>query len=266
MTNKVGNIIEQTDLGKRINTKTFMKFKLNCEKCPKPLLSYEEQREGLCSDCLAPILKARQEERLKEIKSKIKELLERRGVPKRYSDCTLDNFQIVGEERKRVLGQVKQYIKRMGTTDEGLFLTGSNGTGKTHLAVAVMREFLLSDHLDCHFIKVPELLLNIREHIGKGWSEKEIIEEYKGYGCLFLDELGVEKASEWALQDLYLILDGRSGALKPTIITSNLGLEEIGEHIGLRFLSRIVEMCKSIVMEFQDWRLLTRKEKVESAK
>lgn len=241
-----------------------MKFK--CEKCPKPLLSYEEQREGLCNDCLVPILKARQEARLKEIKSKIRELLETRGVPKRYSGCTLDNFQTVGEERKKVLGQVKQYIRRMATIDGGLFLTGNNGAGKTHLAVAVMREFILNDHLNSHFIKVPELLLNIREHIGKGWSEKEIIGQYKEYDYLFLDDLGVEKISEWALQDLYLILDGRSGALKPTIITSNLGLEEIEEHIGSRFVSRIVEMCKSVVMEFDDWRLLARRQKLETAK
>lgn len=229
-------------------------------------MSYEEQREGLCSKCLIPVLKERQKYRLKEIKSKITELLEKRGVPKRYSGCTLENFQTLGRGRKVALRIVREYIKRMTTSDEGLFLTGSNGAGKTHLMVGIMREFILSDHLNCHFIKVPELLLNIREHIGKGLSEKEIIDKYKEYDCLFLDELGVEKVSEWVLQDLYLILDGRSGALKPTIITSNLGLEEIGEHIGLRFLSRIVEMCKSMVMEFEDWRLLTRREKVESAK
>ena len=216
----------------------------------------------MCNKCLAPVLEKRKEWRLKEIKGKIEELLESRGVPKRYLNCTLDNFQTVGEGRKRTLKIAREYTKKIATTDEGLFLTGSNGAGKTHLAVAIMREFVLADHLNCYFIKVPELLLNIREHIKKGWSEKEEIEEYKDYGYLFLDELGVEKVSEWVLQDLYLILDGRSGALKPTIITSNLGLEEIEEHIGPRFVSRIVEMCKSVLMEFEDWRKLTRAKKV----
>ena len=51
--------------------------------------------------------------------------------------------------------------------------------------------------------------------------------------------------------------------MKPTIITSNLGLEEIEEHIGPRFVSRIVEMCKSVLMEFDDWRKLSRMKKVD---
>lgn len=227
---------------------------------------WEEEREGLCNKCLALILRTRKERRLKEIKSKIGDLLESRGVPKRYLGYTLDNFQAVGEGRQRVLRIAREYTKRMVIPNEGLFLTGSNGAGKTHLMVAIMREFILNDHLDCKFIKIPELLLNIRECIGKGWSEKDEIEEYKKYDLLFLDELGVEKISEWVLQDLYLILDGRNGALKPTIITSNLGLEELEEHLGSRFVSRMVEMCKSVVMEFKDWRILARRQKLESTR
>ncbi len=259
MASRIGSIIEQTDLGKRISTKTFTKPE--CKNCHKPM-TWEEAERGLCNKCMAPILKARQDGRLKEIKEKIRDLLASRGVPKRYLDCTLDSFRAIDVSRKRVLRIVRKYAEKPVSTGEGLFLTGSNGTGKTHLAVAIMRELILGDHLDCYFIKVPELLLNIREHIGNGLSEKDIIDKYKEYGYLFLDELGVEKVSEWVLQDLYLILDGRSGALKPTIITSNLGLEEIEEHIGSRFVSRIVEMCKSVVMEFEDWRKLSRKKKV----
>ena len=216
----------------------------------------------MCSICVIPVLKKRKEWRLKEIKGKIEELLESRGVPKRYLDCTLDNFQIIGNYRRRALKIIRGHIEKLTNTGEGLFLTGTNGAGKTHLAVAIMRELILTDHLSCRFVKVPELLFDIRDHIGRGLSEKDIIDKYKDYDYLFLDELGVEKVSEWVLQDLYLILDGRSGALKTTIITSNLGLEEIEEHIGPRFVSRIVEMCKSVLMEFEDWRKLTRAKKV----
>lgn len=234
-------------------------MKHNCRECHNPL-TWEEQ--DLCSKCMIPVLKARQEQRLKEIKGKIEELLEKRGVPKRYLNCTLDNFQAVGEGRKRALRIATDYTKKIATTDEGLFLTGSNGAGKTHLMVAIMREFVLSGYLNCQFVKIPELLLSIRGHIKEDKSEKEEIEKWRGYGCLFLDELGVEKVSEWVLQDLYLILDGRSGDLLPTVITSNLGLEEIEEHLGPRFVSRIVEMCKSVLMEFEDWRKLSRMKKV----
>ena len=257
---RIGNIIKQTNLGKRISSGIFTKPE--CKKCHKPM-TWEEAERGLCNKCMAPILKAKQDKRLKEIKEKIRDLLASRGVPKRYLDCTLDSFQTIDISRKRVLSIVRKYTEKPASNGEGLFLTGSNGTGKTHLAIAVMRELILSDQLSCYFIKVPDLLLNIREHIGDGLSEKEIIEKYKGYSYLFLDELGVEKVSEWVLQDLYLILDGRSGALEPTIITSNLGLEEIEEHIGSRFVSRIVEMCKSVVMEFEDWRKLSRRKKVK---
>ena len=235
-------------------------MKFECKSCGKPL--DQDDKELICKKCMASIFKEDRERRLRDIKLRITELLANRGVPRRYIDCTLDNFRAIDTPRKRALKIARGYAEKQIDTGGGLFLTGTNGAGKTHLAVAIMRELILTDHLSCRFVKIPELLFDIRDHIGRGLSEKDIIDKYKDYDYLFLDELGVEKVSEWVLQDLYLILDGRSGALKPTIITSNLGLEEIEEHIGPRFVSRIVEMCKSVLMEFDDWRKLTRAKKI----
>ena len=259
-----GRLSRISSLREKASTESFMnrKLKFRCSRCKNSLAP--EEKGHLCNKCTALAAKLEKEERLEYIRAHIEELLMSRGVPKRYFDCKLDNFQTTDVPRKKALRVAKGYTEKLVGSGEGLFLTGTNGAGKTHLAVAVMRELILRDHLSCYFIKLPELLLDIRERIGNGASEKEVIQGYKDYDYLFLDELGVEKVSEWVLQDLYLILDGRNGALKPTIITSNLGLDEIEEHIGSRFVSRIVEMCKSVAMEFEDWRKITRRRKLSS--
>ena len=86
---KVSSIIEQTNLGKRISSKTFTKLK--CKNCHKPM-TLEEAERGLCNKCMAPILKARQDGRLKEIKEKIRELENLKG---NYQSIKSDNLLLL---------------------------------------------------------------------------------------------------------------------------------------------------------------------------
>lgn len=253
--------------------------KYKCRKCGK-ILSWKEFTESVdtwpnvacCSDCLPKVAQKAKDNRLKQLRENITDILIAKGVPLRYLHCTLDNFQPIGK-RKILLDKVRGYLDRQlektgKLAKEGLFLIGPNGTGKTHLAVAVMRELILKGIESCRFIKVPKLLFEIRKTFRDGYrnTEGEFVEKFENYTYLVLDELGVEKVTDWSLQDLYLVIDGRSNNLRPTIITSNLSLDEIEKHLDSRFSSRIVEMCRVIKIECEDWRLLARRQKLESAK
>ena len=177
--------------------------------------------------------------------------LRKRGVPRRFLHARISDFP--------------QSWEKLKDGGEGIFLTGSRGVGKTHLAAALMREAALAvkpvKYLEGYrinlqklplFVSVPELLLEIRDTYNDGEvSEKEVIDSYSWVDMLVLDDLGVEKPTEWALQTLYIILDRRYREDLRTIITSNLGIEEMPDD---RIASRIAGMCKVRILQGRDRR------------
>lgn len=162
----------------------------------------------------------------------------------------------------------------MGTS-EGLFIHGEAGTGKTHLAVACMFDRMLNTlpiitleeyykimmPRQGHFKPMSDLFLEIRNTFsGDTERESEVINKYSDdkankWSFLVLDDLGVEKSSEWVQQTLYTIIDRRYRNMERTIITSNLTLSEISNKISDRIASRISEMCKVINLKGKDRRI-----------
>ena len=86
-------------------------------------------------------------------------ILRGRGVPERFLNCTLKNFETKSEHQKRAQEAVNAWFK---TDDCGLFLCGPCGTGKTHLAVGALLR-LTACRWTSRFVSVPELLTECRD-------------------------------------------------------------------------------------------------------
>ena len=110
------------------------------------------------------------------------------------------------------------------------FLLGPTGNGKTHLAIAVLNDSEMGI-----FWKVPDFLAYLRSHIEVGDVDQIVSEYQEGPGLIVLDDLGVGQETEWAAGQLYRILDARSDARAPTVITSNQDVEAIDERLRSRF-------------------------------
>lgn len=218
---------------------------LYCQYCAekKDLQREQEQKEAY----------------LKAYLERADSILKSNGTPKMFLKARITDFP---KQAKRYVDYVK-----------GLYIWGDRGTGKTHLAVALMREALKninvivrngdyvinSRSVPC-FISIPELLLEIRNSYSDGKSsEKLIIDKYTDNDFLVLDDLGVEKTSEWTMQILYIIVDRRYREEKKTIFTSNLSIEEISEKLDDRIASRIAGMCVSVPMHGADKRIANAK-------
>jgi DNA replication protein DnaC len=104
---------------------------------------------------------------------------------------------------------------------------------------------------------MPELLLKLRGTFKNSSEsdESEIIKTYSEAKILYLDDLGVEKVSDWALQTIYLIIDRRYSEMLRTIISSNLSLDQLADRLDDRIASRIAGMCEVIKMTGKDRRL-----------
>lgn len=174
--------------------------------------------------------------------------------------------------------------KVQNATNVGFYLHGPVGTGKSHLLHAHYRALprltkpsverntvnhkeILAFHLHGKRLFIPstQLLAVIRDTYRKstGSTEAELIKNYGRVRWLYIDDLGVEKPSEWAIQTLYMVLDARYNNNLPTFISSNLALSDIASRLSQRVASRITEMCADILISGKDRRLepkTTRKE------
>jgi len=132
-----------------------------------------------------------------------------------------------------------------------LYIHGPTGCGKTHLATAIIRQ--LYPH--CEILKPMDIFREVRgcESVRQ---ENTVLERLSSVNLL-IDDLGVEKGSDFALQTIYEIMDKRwmSGA-GGLIITSNLDLDGLSRKLGDdRIVSRIAGMCRIVALKGKDYRL-----------
>ncbi len=196
-------------------------------------------------------------------------------VPQRYWGKTFPGLRNGVDSISRKANRAKEAVMNGGS----LFLTGSTGSGKTHLAISLMFEWcaeFLSANEDgaiYHgkgrplFVPAPELLLEIKETWDKGdkgkergaATEKEILDRCSNSPLLVIDDLGAEKASEWSRGVFYLLVDRLYRNGKQVIITSNMDLAGLSRTLDDRVASRICEMGAVIDMGKTDWRVEGRR-------
>lgn len=163
-------------------------------------------------------------------------LLTAAGIPPRYRDATLENFEPHGSaaDRDRLEGARRrclQYVDRFqspsdGFVESGLILVGATGVGKTHLAVAVLKKLILACGLRGRFVDFTSLVFEIQSTFepGSALGKSAVLAPVTDADVLVLDDLGAHKASAWVNEILYLILNGRYAARLPTLFTTNYSL------------------------------------------
>jgi DNA replication protein DnaC len=158
----------------------------------------------------------------------------------------------------RAAEKVENYLKSWEENREfgkGLYFCGGVGTGKTHLAVAVMNELMQRKRVPSLFVTVPEFLDNLREaYMIPGRDLDEWMDTVKNADLLVLDDLGSERPTEWVRERLFVIVNHRYREVLPTLFTSNIGPRDLATQLGERTASRIIAMCDWISLEGDDYR------------
>ena len=153
----------------------------------------------------------------------------------------------------------------------GLLFSGDNGVGKTHLAVAVLRELVVARGARGQFWDFHELIREIKSSYDPETKTTElmVLEPVVEADVLLLDDLGAWKMTDWMNDTLFYILNSRYMAKRPTVITTNYQdvtreealaadplrrREFLVERIGQRLRSRLMEMCLVVRMQGSDHR------------
>lgn len=142
----------------------------------------------------------------------------------------------------------KNYVKHFDEfrkEGKGLLLYGTVGTGKSHIAACIANALISAEKkvLMTNFTTIVNTLQNSFE------GRTEYIESLNRYSLLIIDDLGVERQSEYMQENVYNIIDARYRSGLPMIITTNLTAEEMKnpKEIGKsRIYDRILEKCHPI--------------------
>lgn len=123
----------------------------------------------------------------------------------------------------------------------GLLLYGGVGGGKSFLAGCVCNELLKKQASVCatSFPRVLNVLQN-------SMDKQKALDRLARYQCVLLDDFGVERGTEYAQEQLFAVVDARYRAKRPTIITTNLSLNDLENPQNLaysRIFDRLLELC-----------------------
>ena len=200
-----------------------------------------------CPACLAEY-----EEREKKDKENAEaRKLERLGIPKLFIDCTVDNYQVKRDKQKSVVELCQRYITMFPGCSDPLFLVGSYGTGKTHLAIVIMKELFSKGQINNGlYTTTMRMIRDIRGsyHAKADYTEQEAIDKYVDKDLLILDEVGVQNGTDNEKLLIYEVLNGRYENMRPTIIISNYSVNEIKEYLSERVFDRLQSKNKMLAI------------------
>ena len=211
--------------------------------------------------------------------------LKQAAIPRLYGNSTLESFVVDPNSDEPSLGKARYTARRfvsaypLETRGKGLLITGSVGTGKTHLAVGILRGLIETrgaNGLFCHYHELIKQVQNSFNPEVKA-TEMQVLEPILNAEVLVLDELGATKPSDWVFDTIAHILNTRYNENRTTIITTNyrneqgvlrpmavlsameqsreaMRRETLGDRIGERMLSRLQEMCVVLEMVGPDYR------------
>jgi DNA replication protein DnaC len=201
---------------------------------------------------------------------RVERLIAEARIPKRYEHCDLDSYIPNDESQKRAKLYVQKFLEKYPQVDVGLLFLGTCGVGKTHLAVALLKQVIIEKADGGIFYDFRDLLREIQA----SWnsvsqtSELDVLRPVLEARVLVLDELGANKPTEWVRDTIAHIINCRYNDKKLTVFTSNYldtplkqAEETLTDRIGMRLRSRLFEMCKEVEIHGVDFRQEVKKAK-----
>lgn len=176
-------------------------------------------------------------------------MLNRSGIPPRYTGATFDNFILApsGGDRNNqeaALMECKSFAENFQKVLEfggNLLLVGKSGTGKTRLACTISN-VVTSQGYSSLFIGAPAIVRRIMgaRYSASGVSPEDVLEELAGLDLLIIDELE-SFYGEGAREIIIDVINARYEQRRPIIAITNLGVDELNEKLSLRSVDRLAD-------------------------
>lgn len=221
---------------------------LICGKCHTPRSVYQEYFGEM--HYLPITCKCRQEaEEKKKLDKRAAKLRENCGLPKKYIDASFSTLMPdpVNERSVRILKRYSDKFPELYKKNQGLIIHGGVGTGKTHIAACAMNG-IINQGYSAFFVSLAELLQK-RTYFDKYQAvieEEEFMNRIRSVSLLVIDDFGTERATGYALEFVYNVINARCNVNKPIIVTTNISYQEMldcQDRQYQRIYNRLFEAC-----------------------
>lgn len=195
------------------------------------------------------------------------------NIPTEFDELTVRSFEtniyksqestiLAINAKKSVANYINNFEKFVDYGKGLYFYSATRGSGKTRLAVSLGNVLLKQMHKQVKFVTSIDLLNEIKSTFDdkSEYTQSQLIESINGVDILIIDDIGVEKPTDWVNEVLFGIFDNRMKYKKITIFTSNCSMDELKHDDRLK--SRITKMCIPIKMPDEDIR--RKKSKTEN--
>ena len=166
-----------------------------------------------------------------------------------FTDWAMQNWTFENDNRQNPQMQLAQrYVNHwpeMREKNVGLLLWGGVGTGKSFMAGCIANALMEQEVAVCmtNFARIMNELNSTFA------GRNEVVDRLCGYPLLVIDDFGMERGTEYALEQIYNIIDSRYRSRKPLIVTTNLTLTELKnpqDTAHARIYDRLLELCTPI--------------------
>ena len=193
------------------------------------------------------------------------ERLKRKGfTDPAMREWTFENDNGKCPQMHKAYSYVEQW-ERVSAGNYGLILWGSVGTGKSYFAGCIANALMEKEVSVC----MTNFALILNDLAASYKDRNEYIARLCSFPLLILDDFGMERGTEYGLEQVYNVVDSRYRSGKPLIVTTNLTLEELQnpeDTAHARIYDRLTEMCTPVRITGENFRKARAREKMERLK
>ncbi len=178
-------------------------------------------------------------------------------IPRLYRDVAFERPPVTDID-PQIVQTVRRYVNRIDDqldAGRGLWFMGDVGTGKTTLAMLVSKAAIAAGR-SVAIYSLPRLLNEIRDTHRAERSHVDLLDRLTAVDLLHIDDVGAQRTTDWVLEELYSIVNGRYEDKRSIVITTNiLDREALCAQITARTVSRLTEMCDELPLLGHDHRM-----------
>lgn len=196
-------------------------------------------------------------------RQRIEKMVSRAAVPTRFIGRSFANFKATSDGQERALAVASEFAEAFDENQKrglSLIFSGMPGTGKSHLAAAILQAILIK-HSGL-YITAMGLIRRVRAtwRRDSDRTEEEVLAMLASVDLLVIDEIGVQYGTEGEQTILFEVLDRRYCDMKPTILLTNQGKDGFRDYIGARSFDRLTETARWVSFDWASYRAQARQE------